>query len=84
MALTRISTDRNIVGDDDLVEMKKQLPAIQQRIDNVSRKYNELLKLVPDQVGDRKTLLDNIITLQYLRNLLTTNNTLKQKFIPAR
>ena len=51
ISLTKISTDRDLVTDDDLVEMKKQFPTIQQKVNHFSDKYNELLKLVPDQVG---------------------------------
>ena len=58
--LNNLSSDRNVLSDDDLLEMKKQLPGIQKRIDNFSAKYSELLKLVPDQVGSRKLRLDNL------------------------
>ena len=57
--MNNLSSDRNVLSDDDLLEMKKQLPGIQKRIDNFSAKYSELLKLVPDQVGSRKLRLDN-------------------------
>ena len=60
--VTNISSDRNILSDKNLVEMKKQLPGIQKRIDNFSGKYTELLKLVPDQVGPRKAKLDAFAT----------------------
>ena len=49
-----------MLSDDDLLEMKKQLLGIQKRIENFSAKYSELLKLVPDQVGSRKSHLDNL------------------------
>ena len=58
--LTNISSDRSVLSDEDLIEMKKRLPAIQQRIDNFSGKYKELLKLVPDREGVRRTKLDSL------------------------
>ena len=58
--LTNISSDRSVLSDEDLIEMKKRLPAIQQRIDNFSGKYKELLKLVLDREGVRRTKLDSL------------------------
>ena len=60
IAPKKISTDRNVLSDDDLIQLKRQLPSVQQRIDNFSGKYNELLKLVPDRAGERRDALNRL------------------------
>ena len=60
IAPEKISTNRNILSDDDLIQLKRQLPSVQQRIDNFSGKYNELLKLVPDRAGERRDALNRL------------------------
>ena len=56
--LAKVSTDRSVLSDEELTELKKQLPTIQSRMNHFAAKFNELLKLVPDQDGDRKTLME--------------------------
>ena len=46
--LDNISSDRNVVDDDELLEMRSRLPSLQLRIENLSSRTKELIGLVTD------------------------------------
>ena len=58
-----VSTDRNIVDDDELIEMRKRLPALQQRIENLSSRCKELVGLVTDPTDANIVKVRNISQL---------------------
>ena len=62
--LKNISKDRNVVDDDELIEMRKRLPALQQRIDGVSGKCKEIMNLISDTDDETYSRLKNV-SLQY-------------------
>ena len=51
---SRVSSDKTILDDDELVEMRKQFPVIQQRIDTVADKFKELLGFIPSHTDLRR------------------------------
>ena len=46
--LDNVSNDRNIVDDDELIEMRKNLPIIEQKIETLSSRCKEAVSLVTD------------------------------------
>ena len=91
ISLDNISTDRNIVDDDELIEMRRRLPALQQRIENLSSRNKELVSLVTDpndrnmhtvrEIGRRfdELLQDHATYLEQLKDEIRVRECSKEK-----